>query len=456
MIDFIIPVRDRDIPRIKNCINSIKSKYVGKIIVVDYGSSEPVDIDGVEVIKVSRDMYPVWNKSHALNIGIRASSAKYIATIDCDIILPKDFINKAHKTLGENKFVLSNKVRRITRFTTFGEALANSTDWIPGQPNYQKAVGGIQLFPRTWACRYRGYNEELTNWGGIDTYMHDLAVASGLEVVFIDEVILHQEHALKKEDNLPPNEAYNARVDRMKRKSKVPILVQEAIKLERWGVFDSTYINGNQKISCAVMAHPKRREQANALYSKLSKCPFIDCQIVWDTKNDRWHTGERCLSAGVKAGSDWHLVIQDDAIIPDEFYKHVSNAVRYVPTTSLISLYTGKVRPFPRRVSDAVGKATYCSWLKSDLLYWGVAIVVPTKHIEAMLEYAKTREEAYDTRIGIFYLQNMLPVFYTMPSLVDHNEDLGSLLSHGHGPGKRVAHNFIKSEPVWNKDVVDI
>ena len=208
--------------------------------------------------------------------------------------------------------------------------------------------------------------------------------------------------------------------------------------------------------SLSIMAHPKRRSEALALEEKLQKYQFKELNITWDKKNNEWDTGERALRAGIKAGCDWHLVLQDDAIIPDDFYKHVSNAIKFVPTKSLISLYTGKARPLKKRITVAVSKSRYCSWLKSDLLFWGVGIIIPTSHIEPMLEYAETRTEQYDTRIGIFYQRNMLPVYYTMPSLVDHDDNLGSLLNHGQAPERRVAHKFIDGPISWNKDVVDI
>lgn len=211
------------------------------------------------------------------------------------------------------------------------------------------------------------------------------------------------------------------------------------------------------KISITIMAHPKRRQEANRLLAQLANYPFIQCYITWDERNDEWHTGERSLRSGVATGSDWHIVIQDDAILPPDFYNHVERALTYVPSKSLVSFYTGKVRPFGKRVAAAVAKAKYARWLRHYLLFWGVCIAVPTDHIEAMLEYCENRSEQYDTRIGIFYQRNMLPVYYTQPSLVDHDDDLGSLLNHGQTPERRVAHNFIGGgNPIWNRDAIDI
>jgi hypothetical protein len=197
------------------------------------------------------------------------------------------------------------------------------------------------------------------------------------------------------------------------------------------------------------MAHPKRRKAAEDLYIKLTHQPFSFVGVTWDQKDDEWDTGKRALLANYK--SDWHIVIQDDAILPANFYRHVVDAITHVPELTLISLYTGRVRPFRSRVQDAVNKASRASWLRGNTLYWGVGIAIPTKHIKPMLEFVTGLATPYDARIGRFYQANMMPVYYTNPSLVDHNDDMGSLIGNNYAKDPRVAHNFIKGPVVWNK-----
>lgn len=209
------------------------------------------------------------------------------------------------------------------------------------------------------------------------------------------------------------------------------------------------------KITVTVMAHPKRKAQAEALYTELAKQPFYKCSITWDQKNSEWHTGKRALKAHLDG--DWHIVLQDDAIIPPNFYEHALAAIQHVPLKTLVSFYTGTVKPFPGRVKSAVRRANekgYC-WLKGYLLFWGVGIAIPTDQILPMLDFVAGHTEPYDTRIGYFYQRNMLPVLYTNPSLVDHNEAIGSLLDHVH-PEPRVAVNMVSGPILWNSDALDI
>ena len=211
------------------------------------------------------------------------------------------------------------------------------------------------------------------------------------------------------------------------------------------------------KISITIMAHPKRRKQAEKLLVQLAGQGFINCYITWDQINNEWDTGSRALRRGIDAGGLYHVVIQDDAILPPNFYEHCVNALNAVPQRVLVSLYTGTVRPLPDRVAHAVKKAAKCSWLKSNLLYWGVGIAIPTNQIADMLDFVADRTEVYDQRIGWAYMRQALPVYYTNPSLVDHDEAIGSLIGNGYAGVPRKAHNFIGDRQVtWNNLVIDI
>lgn len=214
-------------------------------------------------------------------------------------------------------------------------------------------------------------------------------------------------------------------------------------------------------ITAAVMAHPKRKDAAEALAKQLKKYPFVDVSLSYDTPDagshqSEWDNGSRALMAGVGRG-DWHIVIQDDAILSPFFYENLIGAINNVPTKSLISLYTGKARPFGKRVQLAVNKVKDETWLSYWLLLWGVGIAIPSEHIKPMLDFVSDRDEPYDTRIGVFYNRNRLPVYYTMPSLVDHDDDTPSLIpGHGTKPGARVAHRLATKPVAWTKHVITI
>lgn len=210
------------------------------------------------------------------------------------------------------------------------------------------------------------------------------------------------------------------------------------------------------KITIAIMAHPRRTKQAEALYKKVIQYP-VNAQIIWDEQNSEWHTGRRALEYGIDKG-DVHVVLQDDAIINEYFYTNLVKAIKAAPFRSAISLYTGTVRPFNERVGKALEKAQDASWLQGYLLFWGVGIVLPTQHIKELLEFCDQETDPYDTRIGLFYFRNMTPVLYTNPSLVDHDDDTGTLIDGRDDlpQGRRVARNMIDRDHVWNSTIVEI
>lgn len=205
------------------------------------------------------------------------------------------------------------------------------------------------------------------------------------------------------------------------------------------------------RISATVMAHPKRKLQAEYLAAILKLYPFVNVSVVYDELANEWHTGKRALEQGIGQG-DYHLVIQDDAILTPYLYENIEGAINALGDKSLISLYTGTSRPLPDRVKAAANKAPDGSFLRFHQLLWGVAIVIPTDQIEPMLKMVEPVELQYDNKIGEYYCQNGQAVYYTMPSLVDHDDELGTLIP-GHGkhinPEPRVAHKLATGLISW-------
>lgn len=185
------------------------------------------------------------------------------------------------------------------------------------------------------------------------------------------------------------------------------------------------------KISVAVMAHPKRMVEAASLMTELLEYPFCDYRLITDADNSEWKTGKRALQVGIGMG-EWHVVIQDDAILTPNFYENIERAITALDQKTLISLYTGTSRPIPGRVTAAVKAMPDGSFLRFMQLMWGVGLVIPSDHIAPMLEFVEDIDLQYDNKIGEFYCRQGLPVYYTVPSLVDHNDDIDSLLP-GHG-----------------------
>jgi len=222
MISFIIPVKNRDMKRIKNCVRALKSEITGEIIIIDYGSKKPIGkIPGVKVIRYNKNK--IWNKAHAINLGIKAAKYDYIGTVDCDIIIPKEFLIATEKHLNSNSFIYNLNVKRIEIrdvASDFKAMLEKSTDWFGIKSRKyinHTANGGIQIYPKKWISNIGGTDESLVYWGAIDNDIFERAIMCGLSMVNINKPILHQEHKYKKEEHLPIKEQTNALIIRFEK-----------------------------------------------------------------------------------------------------------------------------------------------------------------------------------------------------------------------------------------------
>jgi len=175
---------------------------------------------------------------------------------------------------------------------------------------------------------------------------------------------------------------------------------------------------GSGKLSVAIMAHPKREKWVPELEKQL---PGV--VTVWDKKNDRWDTGSRSLLAYDK-DADWHMVVQDDALLPPDFYEGVKKMLKFVPASSPVGLYYGRVRPREQEARGLTERAERenASFIVHNGPWWGVGIVLPTAHIREVVKWGdeQSRIPNYDRRISRYYAHERIPCYYPFPSLIEH------------------------------------
>lgn len=196
-------------------------------------------------------------------------------------------------------------------------------------------------------------------------------------------------------------------------------------------------------VSFTIMAHKQRRKFVEQLKPQLD-----GAGAVWDRKNDRWDTGRRALLAYDKS-ADWHVVVQDDAILCPNFLPGVEAALASVPLEVPVSFYTGKTRPFHAYVKGAVEgcKQSGKTWFTMRGPLWGPAIALPTVYIDDLVADCDRWDNIpnYDLRIGEWFTERKIQCWYSVPSLVDHRvgEENPSLVKGRYGHDGRVAFEFI-------------
>lgn len=211
------------------------------------------------------------------------------------------------------------------------------------------------------------------------------------------------------------------------------------------------------KISVAIMTHFDRRPNAKALKEKLDAMWFTEVAIIYDTGLGEWDTGKRALEHGV-GKADWHIVLQDDAIISDTFYENVYSSLLHVPERNLVSFYIGRIKPYSVQVRSAFNKAMVknVSWISASTLLWGVGIAIPNEDIEAIIKHSRQYPRLlYDRRVGQYYVTMKRKVYYTTVSLVDHDYTLPSLTGHDRPGEPRVCHRFAEDNIIsYNSEFV--
>ena len=179
------------------------------------------------------------------------------------------------------------------------------------------------------------------------------------------------------------------------------------------------------------MAHPDRMR----LVPKLERA--LKAGVTWDERQDRWDTGRRAWKALIDSEAEYGCVIQDDAVLCKAFTEVLPRALAHVPPRSPLVLYAGTaIRAQTRHLPPT-------SFLVLRNIIWGPGIVMPTKLIEEVLAYGERYRIAnYDLRLSKWFERTGTPVYYTWPSLVDHQN--GPSLVPGRMGGRHAA-NFARS-----------
>ena len=181
------------------------------------------------------------------------------------------------------------------------------------------------------------------------------------------------------------------------------------------------------------MAHPDRTDQVRELIMELGAVP-----IAWDKEGPPSGNGDRVWRNARRAwemfdeSADWHVLLQDDAVVSGDFLAGLSAALEHVPQDAVVSPYLGMGGMVPARwlVMAAKADAVGASFVRANKLLWGVCIAVPTRLIPAMIsDVDRLHRVPDDMRVSGWFERRGADCWYTWPSLVDHR-NVPSLTKH--------------------------
>lgn len=189
LLTIVFGFKNRDLLRVARCLDSLSNQtYKGfKVIFVDYGSERDLSKKAsalIESFKFCKYVYSEtrgwpWNRSRALNIGIRLAQTKYVMTSDIDLIFDPEFISLAMKEADENSALHSTcyylpkhfrKWSKISSLThSFKQSLPNALGLmlLLAKENYEK-IGGFDEFYQFWGAEDRDIEHRL-NMSGVKT-----------------------------------------------------------------------------------------------------------------------------------------------------------------------------------------------------------------------------------------------------------------------------------------------
>lgn len=195
-------------------------------------------------------------------------------------------------------------------------------------------------------------------------------------------------------------------------------------------------------LSAVVMAHPARAERAEKLAAGLG------VPIVWDQHGDVVETCLRALQ-GYDSGATHHLVLQDDVVACRDLLAGMAAACEVAgerPVSPYFGTYGKRMNSMDQLAHRA--ERARAPWVESSGPRWGVAHAHPVVLLPNVIaRYEQINSSCDDARLNAVYRQLGVSCWYTMPSLVDHDDDLPSLTKPGWtGHSKRVAYRFIGAE----------
>ncbi len=164
-----------------------------------------------------------------------------------------------------------------------------------------------------------------------------------------------------------------------------------------------------KKLSIVIMAHPTRAKFIPYLKEKLGDVP-----VVYDEKNNIWDTCRRAWLAH-DLSAEYALVIQDDAIICDNFIEQAETALK---EDHIYSFFAGKL---------LASRIRYAMKNKQNVVFAGmifneIALCMLSSRVKDMVHFCDDRQARTDQEIARWARLRKLQVCYPIPSLVDHRD----------------------------------
>lgn len=203
-LSIIFSFRDRDLQRVTRCLDSLSKQSFSdfEVIFVDYGSK----LDLASDVKTLVQSYPFctyvysdtrgwpWNRSRALNSGIKLAKADWVMLSDIDLIFEKHVIENIVAERDENTSLHAACHYLPEKFDQWNSLEQYIHTY--GSPCYN-ALGLILCVKKQILENIRGFDEIYHFWGAEDTDLESRLNQLGLQTKWLNltaNPIYHQWH----------------------------------------------------------------------------------------------------------------------------------------------------------------------------------------------------------------------------------------------------------------------
>ena len=209
-LSVVIALRDRGGVRLDNCLRSLRWQDVPseevELLLSDFGSDDAHQTELQRLAETHEarvlrtDTKETWNKSRALNIGIRAARGRYVLCTDCDMVFAPNFLStllETQRAEDDGAFVLCQS-RDLPESMAERRWSREDVDTLISRSSYRarQGTGACQMATRTFFEALRGYDEGYKGWGQEDSDMTYRATRAGLAIRWVEEgtAMMHQWH----------------------------------------------------------------------------------------------------------------------------------------------------------------------------------------------------------------------------------------------------------------------
>lgn len=198
MISIVFAYRNRDIDRIRISMNSlsVQSNKDFEVIFVDYGSEPETSETLLDLFNNYRFIqyhylnvkHQLWNKSRALNFGIKKASGSHIFIADVDLVFHPGVVEKFLSLSTPGEFYLF-KMGYLN--PTESSKLSKNFSFDELKPQRYGEVNGMILAPKENFFRINGFDEFFHFYGSEDIDLYSRLKNGGFSSNFVQDVYFY-------------------------------------------------------------------------------------------------------------------------------------------------------------------------------------------------------------------------------------------------------------------------